>query len=57
MDKKVERYRQIIIALLKEDASDTDLVGELESRGVAQNDIVLAFHKPVNRSFMDFAVA
>ena len=115
MDKKVERYRQIIIALLKEyantpvlslpnvevedqllldterdhyqiltvgwedgkrvyypifhldikkdkiwiqeDASDTDLVGELESRGVAKKDIILAFHKPVNRSFMDFAVA
>ena len=57
MDKKVERYRQIIIALLKEDASDTDLVGELESRGVAKKDIVLAFHKPVNRSLMDFAVA
>ena len=115
MDKKMEKYRQIIIALLKEfasvpvlslpnvevedqlmldterdhyqmltvgwengkrvyypifhldikndkiwiqeDASDADLVGELEERGVAKNDIVLAFHTPANRSFTDFATA
>ena len=115
MDKKVEKYRQIIIALLKEyastpvlsmpnvevedqllldkerdhyqiltvgwengarvyyplfhldikndkiwiqeDASDTDLVCELESRGVAKSDIVLAFHKPSNRVYTDFAIA
>jgi XisI protein len=115
MDKKVEKYRQIIIALLKEyantpvlslpnvevedqlmldterdhyqivtvgwengarvyypifhldikkdkiwiqeDASDTDLVDELENRGVAKNDIVLAFHSPTNRPYTGFAVA
>ena len=42
---------------VQEDASDTDLVGELEKRGVDKNDIVLAFHKPLNRIDSGFAVA
>ena len=42
---------------VQEDATDFDLVGELERRGVAKNDIVLAFQAPYKRPFTGYAVA
>ncbi len=42
---------------VQEDASDADLVGELEKRGVTKKDIVLAFHAPTSRPFTGYAVA
>ena len=42
---------------VQEDATDFDLVGELERRGVAKSDIVLAFQAPYKRPFTGYAVA
>jgi hypothetical protein len=42
---------------VQENASDFDLVGELEAKGVSKSDIVLAFHAPFKRKFTDYAVA
>lgn len=42
---------------VQEDATDFDIVGELERRGVSKHDIVLAFHSPAKRRFSAFAVA
>ena len=42
---------------VQEDATDFDLVGELERRGVAKTDIVLAFQAPYKRPFTGYAVA
>ncbi|MBC8154426.1 MAG: XisI protein [Bacteroidetes bacterium] len=42
---------------VQEDASDSDLVGELERRGVPKQDIVLAFQAPYKRSLSGYAVA
>lgn len=40
---------------VQEDATDFDLVGELERRGVAQSDIVLGFHAPFKRQYTNYA--
>ncbi|GAB3888679.1 XisI protein [Spirosoma agri] len=42
---------------VQEDATDFDLVGELERRGVAKSDIVLAFQSPYKRPYSGYAVA
>ena len=42
---------------VQEDATDSDIVGELERRGVSQDDIVLAFHPPYKRPYTGYAVA
>jgi hypothetical protein len=42
---------------VQEDATDYDLVGELEARGIPKNDIVLAFHAPYKRPHTGYAVA
>jgi hypothetical protein len=42
---------------VQEDATDFDLVGELERMGVAKTDIVLAFQAPYKRPFTGYAVA
>ena len=42
---------------VQEDATDFDLVGELERRGVSRSDIVLAFQAPYKRPFTGYAVA
>lgn len=42
---------------VQEDATDFDLVGELERRGVAKSDIVLAFQAPYKRPFTGYAIA
>ena len=42
---------------VQEDATDFDLVGELEDNGVPKEDIVLAFHAPYKRPFTGYAVA
>ncbi len=42
---------------VQEDATDYDIVGELEERGVPKSDIVLAFHAPSQRVFSGYAVA
>ncbi|ADB36304.1 XisI protein [Spirosoma linguale] len=42
---------------VQEDATDFDLVGELERCGVAKSDIVLAFQAPQKRPFTGYAVA
>lgn len=42
---------------VQEDATDFDIVGELENRGVAKEDIVLAFHAPYKRQYTGYAVA
>jgi hypothetical protein len=42
---------------IQEDATDSDLVGQLEEQGVAKSDIVLAFHAPYNRPYTGYAVA
>lgn len=39
-------------------ASDYDIVGDIEAQGVPKEDIILAFHSPFMRQFMnDYAVA
>ncbi len=42
---------------VQEDASDFDLVGALEEKGVPKEDIVLGFHAPYKRPFSGYAVA
>jgi hypothetical protein len=42
---------------VQEDATDFDVVGELEERGVPKSDIVLAFHAPYKRPHTGYAVA
>lgn len=42
---------------VQEDATDFDLVGELERRGVAKTDIVLGFQPPYKRLLSGYAVA
>lgn len=42
---------------IQEDATDSDLVGELEQRGVPKHDIILAFQAPYKRPLSGYAVA
>ena len=42
---------------VQEDATDFDLVGELESNGISKSDIVLAFHAPYKRQHTGYALA
>ncbi len=42
---------------VQEDATDFDLVGELERRGVARQDIVLGFQPPYKRALSGYAMA
>ena len=42
---------------IQEDATDFDIVGELERQGVPTTDIVLAFHAPFKRPMTGYAVA
>ncbi len=42
---------------VQEDASDADIVGALENKGVSKNDIVLAFHSPSKRVYTEYATA
>ena len=42
---------------VQEDATDSDLVGQLEAGGIEKGDIVLAFHAPYKRPFTGYAVA
>lgn len=42
---------------IQEDATDFDVVGELEQQGVPSEDIVLAFHAPFKRPLTGYAVA
>lgn len=42
---------------IQEDATDSDLVGQLEEQGVDKSDIVLAFHAPYKRPYTGYAVA
>jgi hypothetical protein len=42
---------------IQEDATDFDIVGELEQQGVSKDDIVLAFHAPYKRPYTGYAVA
>jgi tagatose-1,6-bisphosphate aldolase non-catalytic subunit AgaZ/GatZ len=42
---------------VQEDATDFDIVGELEARNIPKSDIVLAFHSPKKRAFTTYAVA
>lgn len=41
---------------VQEDATDYDLVGRMEERGIPKSDIVLAFHAPYKRPFTGYAV-
>ncbi len=42
---------------VQEDASDFDIVGELEAKGIPKSSIVLAFHAPYKRQHTGYAVA
>ncbi len=42
---------------VQEAASEFDIVGALEDRGVPKSDIVLAFHAPYKRPFTEYAAA
>jgi hypothetical protein len=42
---------------LQQNASDYDIIGDLEARGIPKSDIVLAFHSPQMRPFTGYAVA
>lgn len=42
---------------IQQNASDYDIVGDLEARGIPKSDIVLAFHSPQMRPFTGYAVA
>ena len=42
---------------VQEDATDYDLVGVLEEKGIPKQDIVLAFHSPFKRPYTGYAVA
>ena len=41
---------------VQENATDSDIVGKLEDRGVPKEDIVLAFHAPFKRPYTGYAV-
>jgi len=41
----------------QQNASDYDIIGDLEDKGVPKSDIVLAFHTPNMRKYTDYAVA
>jgi hypothetical protein len=41
---------------VQEDATDFDIVGELESYGIGRDEIVLAFHAPYKRPHTGYAV-
>lgn len=40
-----------------ENASDYDIIGDLEEKGIAKSEIVLAFHAPHVRPFTGYAIA
>jgi hypothetical protein len=42
---------------LHQNASDYDIIGDIERAGVPKEDIVLAFHSPYMRQFTEYAVA
>lgn len=42
---------------LHQNASDYDIIGDLEAQGVPKEDIVLAFHSPFMRQHTGYAVA
>ncbi|HMQ46385.1 MAG TPA: XisI protein [Saprospiraceae bacterium] len=42
---------------VQEDATDFDLVGELEEKGIPKQDIVLGFHAPYKRPYSGYAVS
>jgi XisI protein len=42
---------------VQEDATDYDLVGVLEDKGIPKSDIVLAFHAPYKRPYTGYAIA
>ncbi len=42
---------------VQEDATDFDLVGQLEAKGIPASDIVLAFHAPYHRVHTGYAIA
>jgi hypothetical protein len=42
---------------VQEDATDYDIVGEFENRGIEKKDIVLAFHAPYKRPHTGYAAA
>ncbi|MEZ0540528.1 XisI protein [Fibrella arboris] len=42
---------------VQEDATDYDIVGQLEERGVPKSHIVLGFQSPQKRSYTDYATA
>ena len=42
---------------VQEDATDADIVGQLEESGVPKKDIVLAFHAPQQRKLTAYAMA
>lgn len=41
----------------QQNASDYDIIGDIEEKGVPKSDIVLAFHTPNMRKYTDYAVA
>lgn len=41
---------------VQEDATDFDIVGTLEEKGIEKSDIVLAFHAPYKRPYTGYAV-
>ena len=45
-----------MVIYVQEDATDFDIVGELERQGVPATDIVLAFHAPFKRPITEYAV-
>jgi XisI protein len=42
---------------VQEDATDYDIVGELEEQNIPKKDIVLGFHAPYKRPYTEYAVA
>lgn len=42
---------------VQEDATDYDIVGEMEKQGIPKSDIVLAFHAPYKRPYTGYATA
>jgi XisI protein len=42
---------------VQHNATDYDIVADLEARGIPKDDIVLAFHSPYMRQFTGYAVA
>ena len=41
----------------QQNASDYDIIGDIEATGVPKSDIVLAFHAPSMRKYTDYAAA